>query len=154
MKRFMKKTKMRGFTLVELLIVIIIIGILAGALLLVAGAGTDKANATKMVSDSRSIKSAALMYYADNGSWPADIAAMKAYLDRDVNASGLASYDVGFESTNAIFNVKLTNITTDTGIRNKLIAIAAEGGLYESESGDTAFAGSDNDAYLRIKATQ
>lgn len=55
-----------GFTLVELLIVIIIIGILAGALLLITGAGTDKAEATRIVSDLRSLKSAALMYHADN----------------------------------------------------------------------------------------
>ena len=67
MKKLMKKRT--GFTLVELLIVIIIIGILAGAMLLVAGSGTDKANATKIVSDMRSIKAAALMKWADAGNW-------------------------------------------------------------------------------------
>ena len=55
-----------GFTLVELLIVIIIIGILAGALLLITGAGSDKAEATRIVSDLNSLKSAAMMYHADN----------------------------------------------------------------------------------------
>ncbi|TDY52063.1 prepilin-type N-terminal cleavage/methylation domain-containing protein [Aminivibrio pyruvatiphilus] len=66
MKKVMKKRT--GFTLVELLIVIIIIGILAGAMLLVAGSGTDKAEATKIVSNLRSMKAAALLYYADNPS--------------------------------------------------------------------------------------
>ncbi len=69
MKQWLKKRKGRGFTLVELLIVIVIIGILAGSLLLVMGSGTDKANATKIASDLRTIKAAMLMYYADNGSF-------------------------------------------------------------------------------------
>ncbi|MGI6792039.1 prepilin-type N-terminal cleavage/methylation domain-containing protein [Aminivibrio sp.] len=64
MKKLMKKRT--GFTLVELLIVIIIIGILAGAMLLVAGSGTDKAKATKIVSDMRVLKAAALMNWADD----------------------------------------------------------------------------------------
>ena len=66
MKKLTNLKKRSGFTLVELLIVIIIIGILAGAMLLVAGSGTDSAEATKIISDLRSLKSAALLYYADH----------------------------------------------------------------------------------------
>ena len=66
MKTERKRRSAGGFTLVELLIVIIIIGILAGALLLITGAGSDKAEATRIVSDLRSLKSAAMMYHADN----------------------------------------------------------------------------------------
>ena len=50
----------------ELLIVIIIIGILAGAMLLVRQRGQDSADATVIVNDLRTMKAAALMFDADN----------------------------------------------------------------------------------------
>ncbi|MDD5515587.1 MAG: prepilin-type N-terminal cleavage/methylation domain-containing protein [Synergistales bacterium] len=98
MKQWLKKRKGRGFTLVELLIVIVIIGILAGSLLLVMGSGTDKANATKIVSDMRTLKAAALMYYADEGEWPPAKKIESAddivdYLDR-IPSSQLGEYSI------------------------------------------------------------
>ena len=59
-----------GFTLVELLIVIMIIAILAGMMMLSTGSATDGAEAIKIVNDLRNLKSAALLYYADNMKWP------------------------------------------------------------------------------------
>ena len=62
----MKLKLRKGFTLVELLIVIVIIGILAGAMLLASGAATASAEASNIVSNLRSLQSASLMFFADN----------------------------------------------------------------------------------------
>lgn len=111
MKQWLKKRKGRGFTLVELLIVIVIIGILAGSLLLVMGSGTDKANATKIASDLRTIKAAMLMYYADNNNFfeatdlAADPASLDNYLDR-TPSTNLGTYGIEKVSDDyyAVFN--------------------------------------------------
>jgi len=65
-KRLQRKGARKGFTLVELLIVIIIIGILAGAMMLVAGASRDSAEASKIISDLRNVKAAAMMLFTEN----------------------------------------------------------------------------------------
>ena len=82
MNQIMKMRKAKGFTLVELLIVIIIIGILAGMLLLAVGSATDKAEATKIVNALRNYKSASLMYYTDHNEWPGVGTNLQASLDR------------------------------------------------------------------------
>ena len=65
-KRLQRKGARKGFTLVELLIVIIIIGILAGAMMLVAGTSRDSAEASKIISDLRNMKAATLMWISEN----------------------------------------------------------------------------------------
>ncbi len=81
--------KQKGFTLVELLIVIVIIGILAGSMMMLMGSSTDKAEATKVISDLRTMKGAMLQYYADNSEYPdASVAnpatQLEAYVDKDL----------------------------------------------------------------------
>jgi len=65
-KRLQRKGARKGFTLVELLIVIIIIGILAGAMMLVAGTSRDSAEASRIISDLRTVKAAAVMWITEN----------------------------------------------------------------------------------------
>jgi general secretion pathway protein G len=148
MKKFLKNRKGKGFTLVELLIVLIIIGILAGALLLVAGAGTDKANATKIVSNLRSAKAAALMAYADaNGTWtPVSSDAMRAYLDTNedsdnltVETSGSASEDIWV----------LYEAVIATGVEEKLTALQKSGVPIWKDTTPTSYDGGDK-VYMKV----
>jgi len=71
----------KGFTLVELLIVIIIIGILAAAMLLSSGAATASAEASNIVSNLRSLKSASILFFADNQDDMGEIPSMSKYTD-------------------------------------------------------------------------
>ena len=132
MKRLKTMRKREGFTLVELLIVIIIIGILAGAMLLVAGSGTDSAEATKVISDLRSLKSATLLYYADhtNETDAPGVDALAKYMDRELATADFAT------ATNSenwwVASVK----TKSNGVQGKLADKAEDVGLYNGTATD------------------
>jgi general secretion pathway protein G len=60
----------RGFTLVELVVVMTIIAILAGALALQIGNRVQHAKRTRALQDVATMKSALELYRADNGDYP------------------------------------------------------------------------------------
>ncbi len=66
---FIKNRK--GFTLVELVVVIAIIGILAGIAIPRFMEATASARGAKIVADMRTIESAVIIYYAKEGKYPA-----------------------------------------------------------------------------------
>jgi prepilin-type N-terminal cleavage/methylation domain-containing protein len=61
----------KGFTLVELLIVIVILGILSTIVVFSVRGLTGKANKNACKIDARSMQTAFEAYYADNGKYPA-----------------------------------------------------------------------------------
>jgi len=148
------KARHGGFTLVELLIVIIIIAILAGMLLLATGSATDNAEATRIVNDLRNLKAAAMMSFVDNNAWPTtadDVSSLDRYLDRPFFANGtfdpriaevtMTTPDgavenrtlVGFETNNSI----------PVGVQNKLETNAARSGVYGGTAAVAAALDSD-----------
>ena len=139
MKQIMKMRKAKGFTLVELLIVIIIIGILAGMLLLAVGSATDKAEATKIVNALRNYKSATLMYYTDNSVWPDSGTgwqnSLDVYTDRSLDTTQFTGVSIAGASGGRMF-VGLVGAVgsplTLTGVQKKLAAQAKASALYTS----------------------
>lgn len=66
----------KGFTLVELVVVIAILGILAGIAIPRFMDATASARGAKVVADMRTVESAVSMYYAKVGTYPANIDAL------------------------------------------------------------------------------
>lgn len=76
----------RGFTLIELIVVIAIIAILAAIIAPNAFKAIEKANISATIEDFRSIKTAAMAYYADAGIWP--ISGCEEGLTQNTDCSG------------------------------------------------------------------
>jgi type IV pilus assembly protein PilA len=79
LKMFLRKNNKKGFTLVELMVVVAIIGILVAIAVPIYNASQDRAKANACKANLRTINGAISMYTANNdGALPADIAALKS----------------------------------------------------------------------------
>jgi general secretion pathway protein G len=73
-----KNLLQKGFTLVELLVVIVILGILAAVVVFAVGGSTDDAKESACKSERSTVEAAIEAYRAKTGDYPADVAALTA----------------------------------------------------------------------------
>lgn len=70
MKKFQANTKQKGFTLLEIMVVIVILGVLAAMVVPNLMGNKDKADVQKVKSDIIALENALDMYKLDNGLYP------------------------------------------------------------------------------------
>lgn len=129
------KTSKKGFTLVELLVVIGIIGLLAAIILPKFTGYTGKAIMKDAVSQTRTVYTQASAYYAENGQYPASIAA----LITEVGKAGITAVDGSASITTDKLNIVTFNSTTgalkvtlNKGGKNYTVDYDANGKVTES----------------------
>ena len=80
MTKIRQRLNQKGFTLVELMVVIAILGILAAIAIPKFSDSTSAANTAKIAADLRTIDSAIVMYQANGGTLDNKVATLKDYL--------------------------------------------------------------------------
>jgi general secretion pathway protein G len=134
----------KGFTLVELLIVIVIIGILVGAMLMSSGSATDSATAAAILAELRGLKGAASMYFADHEVNPTSIADLTTYMDNKAKMTGTGASDytlaTGMGASIAQVMVGYQNTTKlSSGVKQKLADKATQSGIYAASNATGQF---------------
>jgi general secretion pathway protein G len=139
----MKRKAREGFTLVELLMVIVIIGILVGTMMMSSGSATDSAQAASILAELRALKGAVMMYYVDNEANPTNITNLTVYMDNKAKLmdNGAADYLVTPAGSTTIGQVMVgyggSRLTT--GVRLKLTDKATQTGIYASTNATNAY---------------
>lgn len=128
--KFFKNKK--GFTLVELVVVIAILGILAGIAIPRFMDATASARGAKIVADLRTIDSSIMMYQAKTASEPTQISDLTTAPNQFLASTPKppTGTDTAIITTNAGGQVKITNAATDYTITNSRATL----GTYTADS--------------------
>ena len=100
LKMFLRKNNKKGFTLVELMVVVAIIGILVAIAVPIYNASQDRARINACKGNLRTINGAISMFIADNGTPPANIAALVPnYLQSTPTCPDGGTYSINADNT-------------------------------------------------------
>lgn len=162
----MKNIKRKGFTLVELLIVIVVIGILSAMMMLSSTEAVSSAKASNIVSNLRNLKTAALAMYVDNldafdnattlptTGYPAGYSDWRSVLIKYLSAGGSSNtVDTSYQMTinEGKWYVYLDPIG-DSRVSAKLAGRAKSVGLLDNTGAE--FTANKNAVYMLVMETK
>ena len=136
-----RNMKRKGFTLVELLIVIVVIGVLSAMMMLSSTEAVSSARASNIVSNLRNLKTAALAYYIDHvdsydrATVTDNISSHKADIMKYMgNDGGNVNDDYTFTGTTSNTWYVAYHIQNDPNVKSKLAGRAGSTNLVQGDS--------------------
>jgi general secretion pathway protein G len=129
------RSNQRGFTIVELLIVIVVIGILAAITIIAYNGVTKRANDTQRKSDVKSIAKALELYYIDNNRYPAGSGSTT------INASWSTTADASWQNLATSLRPYLSTLPSDPISSPGVAVTGASGYNYAYYANTNTFCG-------------
>ncbi|WP_439007889.1 pilin [Neisseria gonorrhoeae] len=115
-------TLQKGFTLIELMIVIAIVGILAAVALPAYQDYTARAQVSEAILFAEGQKSAVTEYYLNNGEWPKDNTSPAWHPPSDIKGKYVESVTV----TNGVVTAKMASSNVNKEIKDKKLSLWAK----------------------------
>ncbi|WP_040296993.1 pilin [Alcanivorax hongdengensis] len=143
----MKKQMQQGFTLIELMIVVAIIGILAAVAIPAYQDYTIRSQASEGPTLADGLKTSIAEYYSDRGAWPADNAALGitntvegSYVSSITSAGGVLTVTYGNKANAANLAGKILTIRPATSANGDIAWVCGYGA---APSSSTTVVGAD-----------